>query len=106
MVKVLAPTSGRPGKNSAVSLPLNCTALPTGESTSLGAPSTLGTRPPICDRLLNFHSCSRAQESLAEIADRPKSAATTMLHLLITFPPDFVLFGRDVDASVAALQSP
>src|SRR5437868_12152024 len=106
MVKVLAPTSGRLEKNSAVSEPLNCTAFPTGESTSLGAPSTLGVCPPIFDRLLNFHSvCSCAEAPLAEIAKTPKTTAIAMLHLLITSSPDFCP-GPDVDASIAPLQSP
>src|SRR3954471_7902523 len=110
MVKVLAPTSGRLGKNRAVSLPLNWTALPTGESTSCGLPSTLGVMPPMRDRLLNLktalcapRSCVHA--SLAEIARTPKTAAKAMLHLLIRFPSHFVV-GADVDASFLPLQSP
>src|SRR3954471_23622967 len=82
MVKVLAQTSGRLEQNSAVSEPLNCTAFPTGESTSLGAPSTLGVCPPILDRLSNFHSVWFCAE--APLAKRPpKITAIAMLHLLI-----------------------
>src|SRR6185312_6963556 len=111
MVKVLAPTSGRSGKKRAVSLPLNCTALPTGESTSLGLPSTLGVMPPIRDRLSNLNTvlpaCALAcvQASLAEIANMLKVAAIAMLHLLIRVPSHLFLW-PDVDASSPPLQSP
>src|SRR5581483_7292693 len=92
MVKVFAPTNGRPGKKRPVSLPLNCTALPTGESTSCGEPSTLGVMPPMRERLSNFQTLpSCAQESLAEVARMPKTAATTMLHLLICLPSHLFL---------------
>src|SRR5581483_7926834 len=106
MVKVLAPTRGRPGKKRPVSLPLNCTALPSGDSTSCGEPSTLGVMPPMRERLSNFQTLpSCAQETLAEVARMPKTAATTMLHLLICLPSNFVL-GDNVDASFPPLQSP
>ena len=60
------------------------TALPTGKSTSPGAHSTFGVSPPMRERLLNFQTvCSCAEESLAEIAKKRKSAAISMLHLLI-----------------------
>ena len=104
MVKSLAPTSGRGRKNSAVSLPLNSTALPTGLSTSSGAPSTLGVRPPMLARLLNFQTCADA-----EVVSRQAIRLATMLHLLIISSrawPCVVPAWRDVDASAGPLQSP
>src|SRR3569833_2370492 len=76
-----------------------------GESTRTGLPSTFTAMPPIRDRLSNFHTC--AQESLAEMANMPKTAPIAMLHLLIKAPrPIFYIHAGDVDASCGPLQSP